>query len=89
MARSSPIIQAKKERGELAAERAFRLRLAGGSFPEIANTLGITTAAAWKAFRRAMDARKVPDEQVREMRALENLRLDELQMPFVQRARQA
>lgn len=59
--------------------RALTMRLAGETYRQIGEQLGVTTAAAYKMVRRVLDrTRKAADESAAELRQLEQERLDAL-----------
>lgn len=72
----------------VAADRqlqACRLRAAGASLDQIAESLGYANrAGAWKAVQRGIEL--TPAAGVEELRAVENQRLDELQVRWWQQA---
>ncbi len=73
--------QSSKRRSQ-AAEReklAFALRVAGMTYAQIAERLGVTTAGAYKMVKRVLErTRKETDEAADELRRLEVERLDAL-----------
>lgn len=59
------------------AKRALQLRLAGATYAEIGDVLGISQGTAWKDIAR--EIRAIPKAEAEEYRQLEINRLDRLQ----------
>jgi len=56
--------------------RVVELRIAGRSWYEIGQTVGLSPTGAHQAYKRALD--RIPSEQVAELRKIDNERIDAL-----------
>lgn len=71
--------EARRKREREQAAEALSLRLAGLTQAQIAARLGIAVNAVQETLSRELDKGRPSDEQIRQMRELENARLDRVQ----------
>lgn len=78
--------RATQTRDQRAAQDAhcYSLRLSGANFRQIGKALGIGEGTAYKAYQREHARRQPSDEEVRQARDLDLMRIDRLMMPAFQ-----